>query len=100
MAIERTFHLSNTNESFLQEPDENILNGAIFMDGKWIKTGSYYIRSRPKVQAQQFVRSENIVVVNHALHVIRESCLHNNFGIMPLPTSESCSACNFVNQSA
>jgi ribonucleoside-diphosphate reductase alpha subunit len=40
---------------FFEEPTYNVLHSALFFGWKsGLKTGSYYIRSRPKVQAQQF----------------------------------------------
>ena len=40
---------------FFEEPTNNVLSSALFYGWKnGLKTGSYYIRSRPKVQAQQF----------------------------------------------
>lgn len=57
MAIDRGPFICQTQSMnlFFEEPDENILNGAMFYGWKnGLKTGSYYIRSRPKVQAQQF----------------------------------------------
>ena len=40
---------------FFEEPTYNVLHSAQFFGWKsGLKTGSYYIRSRPKVQAQQF----------------------------------------------
>ena len=40
---------------YFEEPSQNILSSALFYGWKkGLKTGSYYIRSRPKIQAQQF----------------------------------------------
>ena len=40
---------------FFEEPRDKELTGAFFYGHKrGLKTGSYYIRTRPKVQAQQF----------------------------------------------
>ena len=40
---------------FFEEPNYKLLSSALFYGwSKGLKTGSYYIRSRPKVQAQQF----------------------------------------------
>ena len=40
---------------FFEEPSHKVLTGAFFYGwSKGLKTGSYYIRTRPKVQAQQF----------------------------------------------
>ena len=40
---------------FFEEPSHKTLTGAFFYGwSKGLKTGSYYIRTRPKVQAQQF----------------------------------------------
>ena len=40
---------------FFEEPSHKTLTGAFFYAwNKGLKTGSYYIRTRPKVQAQQF----------------------------------------------
>ena len=40
---------------FFEEPTHGQLTGALFYGWKkGLKTGSYYIRTRPKVQAQQF----------------------------------------------
>jgi ribonucleoside-diphosphate reductase alpha chain len=40
---------------FFEEPTQNTLSSALFYGWKnGLKTGSYYIRTRPKVQAQQF----------------------------------------------
>ena len=41
---------------FFEEPNQNNLSSALFYGWKnGLKTGSYYIRSRPKAQAQQFI---------------------------------------------
>ena len=40
---------------FFEEPTQNTLTGALFYGWKkGLKTGCYYIRTRPKAQAQQF----------------------------------------------
>ena len=40
---------------FFEEPTQNLLTGALFHGWKnGLKTGSYYIRTKPKAQAQQF----------------------------------------------
>ena len=40
---------------FFEEPTPNVLHSALMHGWRLgLKTGSYYIRSRPKVQAQQF----------------------------------------------
>ena len=40
---------------FFEEPNQNILSSAFFYGRKnGLKTGCYYIRTRPKAQAQQF----------------------------------------------
>ena len=40
---------------FFEEPTSNILSSALFYGWKsGLKTGTYYVRSQPKVQAQQF----------------------------------------------
>ena len=45
---------------FFEEPNYKLLSSALFYGwSKGLKTGSYYIRSRPKVQAQQFTIDPN-----------------------------------------
>ena len=45
---------------FFEEPNENVLTGALFYGWRnGLKTGSYYIRNRPKIQAQQFTINPN-----------------------------------------
>ena len=47
---------------FFEEPDYNKLTGALFYGWRnGLKTGSYYIRSRPRVQAQQFTIDPSLV---------------------------------------
>ena len=56
-AIERGPYVCQTQSMnlFFEEPTHKILTGAFFYGwSKGLKTGSYYIRTRPKVQAQQF----------------------------------------------
>jgi len=45
---------------FFEEPTQNMLTGALFHGWKnGLKTGSYYIRTKPKAQAQQFTIDPN-----------------------------------------
>jgi ribonucleotide reductase alpha subunit len=45
---------------FFEEPTQNILTSALFHGWKnGLKTGSYYIRTKPKAQAQQFTIDPN-----------------------------------------
>lgn len=57
MAVSRGPFICQTQSLnlFFEEPNINILtSSAIYAWKKGLKTGSYYIRSRPKIQAQQF----------------------------------------------
>ncbi len=57
MAASRAPYICQTQSMnlFFEEPSINILSSALFYAWKkGLKTGSYYIRTRPKVQAQQF----------------------------------------------
>lgn len=50
---------------FFEEPTHRILTNALFYGWKGgLKTGSYYIRSRPKIQAQQFTIDPNLLKKN------------------------------------
>lgn len=62
LSIERGPYICQTQSMnlFFEEPTHKILTGAFFYGwSKGLKTGSYYIRSRPKVQAQQFTLDVN-----------------------------------------
>ena len=62
MAIDRGPYVCQTQSMnlFFEEPTHKMLTGAFFYGwSKGLKTGSYYIRSRPKVQAQQFTLDVN-----------------------------------------
>jgi ribonucleoside-diphosphate reductase alpha chain len=49
---------------FFEEPTQNMLTGALFHGWKnGLKTGSYYIRTKPKAQAQQFTIDPNSKVI-------------------------------------
>jgi len=57
LAIDRSPYVCQTQSMnlFFEEPTHTTLTSALFYGWKnGLKTGSYYIRSRPKVQAQQF----------------------------------------------
>ncbi len=57
LSVERGPYVCQTQSLnlFFEEPDESKLTSALTYGWKHgLKTGSYYIRSRPKVQAQQF----------------------------------------------
>lgn len=57
LAIDRSPYVCQTQSMnlFFEEPSHTILTSALFYGWKnGLKTGSYYIRSRPKAQAQQF----------------------------------------------
>jgi ribonucleoside-diphosphate reductase alpha chain len=57
LSIDRGPYICQTQilNLFFEEPDYNKLTSALFYGWRnGLKTGSYYIRSRPKVQAQQF----------------------------------------------
>lgn len=57
MATDRAAYVCQTQSLnlFFEEPTRNMLTKALFYGWKrGLKTGSYYIRSRPRVQAQQF----------------------------------------------
>ena len=57
LAIDRSPYVCQTQSMnlFFEEPTQTMLTSALFYGWKnGLKTGSYYIRSRPKVQAQQF----------------------------------------------
>ena len=50
---------------FFEEPNQNTLSSAFFYGWKnGLKTGCYYIRTRPKAQAQQFTLSAKKVQNN------------------------------------
>ena len=61
---------------FFEEPKNNTLGSAHLYGWKsGLKTGSYYIRSRPKVQAQQFTVDPRLKkVINQATYEVCESC--------------------------
>ena len=82
---------------FFEEPNMNTLSSALFYGWKnGLKTGSYYIRSQPKVQAQQFTvdprlkKKEGSLVMNLAPqqnnYTKAELCARNN--------PESCEYCS------
>jgi ribonucleoside-diphosphate reductase subunit M1 len=57
LAVDRAPYICQTQSMnlFFEEPSMNTLTSALFYGWKsGLKTGSYYIRSQPKVQAQQF----------------------------------------------
>lgn len=57
LAIDRSPYVCQTQSMnlFFEEPSHTVLTSALFYGWKnGLKTGSYYIRSRPKAQAQQF----------------------------------------------
>jgi ribonucleoside-diphosphate reductase alpha subunit len=57
LAIDRGCYVCQTQSMnlFFEEPTQNILHSAFMFAWKnGLKTGSYYIRSRPKVKTQQF----------------------------------------------
>ena len=57
LAADRAPYICQTQSMnlFFEEPTTNILSSALFYGwNSGLKTGSYYIRSQPKVQAQQF----------------------------------------------
>ena len=57
MAVDRGAFVCQTQSMnlFFEEPTRQILHSALFHGWKnGLKTGSYYIRSRPKIKAQQF----------------------------------------------
>ena len=57
---------------FFEEPKVSTLGSALIYGlKKGLKTGSYYIRSRPKVQAQQFTIDPRIKVQKYE---VCESC--------------------------
>ncbi len=61
-AIERGPFVCQTQSMnlFFEEPTQNILTSALFHGWKnGLKTGSYYIRTKPKAQAQQFTINPN-----------------------------------------
>ena len=66
-AIDRAPFICQTQSMnlFFEEPTQNTLTNALFYGWKnGLKTGSYYIRTKPKAQAQQFTidpsKNENI----------------------------------------
>jgi ribonucleoside-diphosphate reductase alpha chain len=62
LSIERGPYVCQTQSLnlFFEEPEPQKLTGALVYGWKnGLKTGSYYIRSRPKVQAQQFTIDPN-----------------------------------------
>ena len=82
---------------FFEEPNMNTLSSALFYGWKnGLKTGSYYIRSQPKVQAQQFTvdprlrKKEGSLVMNFETkqnnYTKAELCARNN--------PESCEYCS------
>ncbi len=57
MAVARAPFVCQTQSMnlFFEEPNTNVLiSSSIYAWKEGLKTGSYYIRSRPKIQAQQF----------------------------------------------
>ncbi len=83
MAIDRAPFVCQTQSMnlFFEVPDQKNLNSALFYGWQnGLKTGSYYIRSRPKAQAQQFTIDPS---------KIKKSV--DNF-IKEEPVCESCSA--------
>ncbi len=83
MAIDRAPFVCQTQSMnlFFEVPDQKNLNSALFYGWQnGLKTGSYYIRSRPKAQAQQFTIDPSKV---------KKSV--DNF-VKEEPVCESCSA--------
>jgi ribonucleoside-diphosphate reductase alpha chain len=69
---------------FFEEPKDKDLTGAHFYGWKnGLKTGSYYIRTRPKIQAQQFTLDPN---------KFREQVEKNKQGETKYEVCENCSA--------
>ena len=62
---------------FFEEPTHNVLTSAFFHGWRrGLKTGCYYIRSRPKVQAQQFtIEPEKKLIETEESKNIEEGCL-------------------------
>ena len=60
---------------FFEEPTHKTLTSAFFYGwSKGLKTGSYYIRSRPKIQAQQFTLDANKIKQLKAQETKYEVC--------------------------
>jgi ribonucleotide reductase alpha subunit len=56
---------------FMEEPDFKKLSSMHFYGwSKGIKTGSYYLRTRPRVKTQQFTIDPTLVKITPAEHVI------------------------------
>jgi ribonucleoside-diphosphate reductase alpha subunit len=86
---------------FFEEPDYNKLTGALFYGWRnGLKTGSYYIRSRPRVQAQQFTIDPSLVKKKEQIsssdrdHQQVESNDENKVMICTLDNRESCEMCS------
>jgi ribonucleoside-diphosphate reductase alpha chain len=82
---------------FFEEPDYNKLTSALFYGWRnGLKTGSYYIRSRPKVQAQQFTIDPALLEREQKQQ--KETAANvgeqENFGICSLDNKEACMACS------
>ena len=66
-AIDRGPYVCQTQSMnlFFEEPTQGVLTSALFHGWKnGLKTGSYYIRSKPKAQAQQFTIDPSKVIEN------------------------------------
>lgn len=90
---------------FFEEPDYNKLTGALFYGWRnGLKTGSYYIRSRPRVQAQQFtidptlVKKRAVPVAQSEPEPVPESANEtsgdNKIAICTLDNREGCEMCS------
>jgi len=86
LAIDRSPFIcqSQSLNLFFEEPKDKDLTGAHFYGWKnGLKTGSYYIRTRPKIQAQQFTLDPN---------KFREQVEKNKQGETKYEVCENCSA--------
>jgi ribonucleoside-diphosphate reductase subunit M1 len=66
-AIDRGPYVCQTQSMnlFFEDPTQGVLTSALFHGWKnGLKTGSYYIRSKPKAQAQQFTIDPSKVTEN------------------------------------
>ena len=76
---------------FFEEPNYKLLSSALFYGwSKGLKTGSYYIRSRPKVQAQQFTIDPNLKN-KQVINADKKIDTTNRYNLENPSVCESCS---------
>jgi ribonucleoside-diphosphate reductase alpha chain len=105
LSIDRGPYICQTQSLnlFFEEPDYNKLTSALFYGWRnGLKTGSYYIRSRPRVQAQQFTIDPTLATAStkqkdkgnvEEIEIVSETA-ENKVMICTLDNREACEMCS------